>query len=474
MNINFSTRIFSFLLLFWVLSSVSNSQDNPYFAVYKTKPQVHHWLFNQYFDSVTGNWTRLADLSMPLMGINSYYYDAADKVFICGGLNPDSGARSSCYWYNISANQYEQAAPLPSGRWSGKLVRVKDSLYLIGSIGSSFNSPDGFIFKYSLTQNSWVIADTMPQPYVHECAAAVINDSLIVTIGGSTTTFSGAQNLVRIFNPYTKRWTRSPTPYPVNNSTSHAECLKIDTAYNIIVLGGYGAGALDKVIKGKVTLSESDTARITWSVIDSLNSELFGQAVYRVTGGKWNDFALFGPALNVGATVNQIWGVRFYNDSDFVWRRFDPMTTDSTANISTLAVKSTVDSGYIFMFGGYNNPNTLNIAQRYTFPAAPPPPIGITGIHEKIPSEFILKQNYPNPFNPVTNIEFGIPASFSGNVTLSVYDINGKLVVTLFSGYLKSGVYKTNFEAGGVSSGVYFYVLQTPAVKIARKLVVLK
>ena len=474
MSTNFLTRLLYAFFLFWVVCSINLAQDNPYFSVYKSKPQVHHWMFNQYFDSVTGSWTRLTDLSQPLIGVNSFYYDVNDKVFVCGGFNSTAGAQSACFWYNISSNQYEQAASLPSGRWSGKLVRVKDSLYLIGSIGSSFNAADGMIFKYSLSQNTWVISDTMPSPYVHECAAAVINDSLIITIGGSTSTFSGAQNLIRVYNPYTKQWTRSPTPYPVNNTTAHAECLKIDTAFNIIVLGGYSAGALDKVNKGRVSLSTNDTVRIIWTEIDSLNAGFFGQGVYRVAGGKWNDFAVFGPALNVGATVNEIWGVRFYNDSDFVWRRFDPKTTDSAANVSTLGIKSQTDSSSFFIFGGFNNPNTLSIAQKFTFPSTPPPPIGISNISGTVPSDFILKQNYPNPFNPSTIIEFGIPSSYNGIVTLNIYDITGRLIKTLVNEKLSPGNYSVKFEGYGLASGIYLYSLHTTGKNITNKLVFIK
>jgi len=73
------------------------------------------------------------------------------------------------------------------------------------------------------------------------------------------------------------------------------------------------------------------------------------------------------------------------------------------------------------------------------------------------PGKFFLSQNYPNPFNPATNLEFGI--SDLGFVSLKVYDILGKEVVTLVNEKLSPGKYKVEFDGSGLSSGVYFYRL---------------
>jgi len=69
----------------------------------------------------------------------------------------------------------------------------------------------------------------------------------------------------------------------------------------------------------------------------------------------------------------------------------------------------------------------------------------------------MLKQNYPNPFNPSTNINYELP--YAANVTLKVYDIAGREVANLFSGYQNTGNHTVRFNASGLSSGVYFYKL---------------
>ncbi|MBL1212363.1 MAG: T9SS type A sorting domain-containing protein [Ignavibacteriae bacterium] len=75
------------------------------------------------------------------------------------------------------------------------------------------------------------------------------------------------------------------------------------------------------------------------------------------------------------------------------------------------------------------------------------------------PDETVLYQNSPNPFNPSTNIEFKVQSA--QNVILDVYDIKGERIITLVNKYLQPGSYKFNFDAGNLSSGIYFYRLQS-------------
>jgi len=76
---------------------------------------------------------------------------------------------------------------------------------------------------------------------------------------------------------------------------------------------------------------------------------------------------------------------------------------------------------------------------------------------EVLPTVTSLHQNYPNPFNAETNISFSLAEA--GNVNLSVYDITGRLVVTLVDGQMDAGSHVVAWDASSVSSGVYFYKL---------------
>lgn len=78
----------------------------------------------------------------------------------------------------------------------------------------------------------------------------------------------------------------------------------------------------------------------------------------------------------------------------------------------------------------------------------------INSTGSEIPENFGLSQNYPNPFNPVTNIGFTIPEL--SQVSLKVFDINGREVAELQSGQLIAGAYNFSWDASGLPSGVYF------------------
>ncbi len=89
------------------------------------------------------------------------------------------------------------------------------------------------------------------------------------------------------------------------------------------------------------------------------------------------------------------------------------------------------------------------------------------------PVEFKLLQNYPNPFNPTTTISFSIPEKTP--VSLEVYNILGELVASLINDELKEpGNYIVNFNAAGLSSGTYIYILKQGKNILSRKMTLLK
>ena len=96
----------------------------------------------------------------------------------------------------------------------------------------------------------------------------------------------------------------------------------------------------------------------------------------------------------------------------------------------------------------------------------------ISYIDNEIPAEFQLKQNYPNPFNPVTNIEFSLKTT--SYVKLSVLDMLGKEIKILTSGKLNAGNYKVEFDASGLSSGVYYYRLSSDNFTDTKKMILIK
>jgi hypothetical protein len=89
-----------------------------------------------------------------------------------------------------------------------------------------------------------------------------------------------------------------------------------------------------------------------------------------------------------------------------------------------------------------------------------------------LPQTFELDQNYPNPFNPSTIINFSLPSS--GYATLKIYNALGEEVAVLLDEKLTTGTYQVDWNAGGLSSGVYFYQLKTEGYVETKKMILMK
>ncbi len=111
-----------------------------------------------------------------------------------------------------------------------------------------------------------------------------------------------------------------------------------------------------------------------------------------------------------------------------------------------------------------------------------------------MPAEYVLTQNYPNPFNPSTTIEYTVPKAGGqpasgdrlaagdrpavgervGRVRLAVYDLLGREVALIVDEEQRPGRYSVRFDAGPLSSGVYFYRLTAGALVLTRKMTLVR
>jgi probable HAF family extracellular repeat protein len=113
-------------------------------------------------------------------------------------------------------------------------------------------------------------------------------------------------------------------------------------------------------------------------------------------------------------------------------------------------------------------------------------PVGVvTNVHQdkgrgrSLPTAYALSQNYPNPFNPATSIRYALPKT--SHVTLMIYNLLGQVVATLVNEEKSAGIHEARWDAGRLSSGVYFYRLEatgianlTKAFMQVKKMVVMK
>jgi hypothetical protein len=92
--------------------------------------------------------------------------------------------------------------------------------------------------------------------------------------------------------------------------------------------------------------------------------------------------------------------------------------------------------------------------------------------NEILPAQITLDQNYPNPFNPSTTITYQLPSA--NHVTLKVFNILGKEVVTLVDEVQQPGNKTVRFDASTLANGVYFYRLHAGSFTQTKRLLLLK
>ena len=165
------------------------------------------------------------------------------------------------------------------------------------------------------------------------------------------------------------------------------------------------------------------------------------------------------------------------NNRTFMWVDPDPSAEPDT-NSAIVKRNSTMANGInsiALEYGGDGLDVTLvfdeiRLASSYADLSSP-----ITKVHltkNNLPNEFALSQNYPNPFNPSTNISYSL--NTKGKVRLSVYDIRGREVAVLVDGFQSAGNQTVKFSGDDLTSGIYFYRLQTANEVITKKMTLLK
>ena len=169
----------------------------------------------------------------------------------------------------------------------------------------------------------------------------------------------------------------------------------------------------------------------------------------------------FDPLANgYNPTQDKPEGLAILNDSTFVLTNDNDYSINSPNSNGIIENINSVTTAYRYRVTG--NLKITGFIQ---------PIVGITSISENA-SEFSLSQNYPNPFNPSTNIKFSVAKpSF---VKLFVYDLLGREVRVLVDQDMGKGAYSIDFNASGLSSGIYFYKLITNGQSLTNKMVLIK
>jgi photosystem II stability/assembly factor-like uncharacterized protein len=208
-------------------------------------------------------------------------------------------------------------------------------------------------------------------------------------------------------------------------------------------------------------------------MFDSLNIIVVGgdpefgstQVVSTDGGNTWEyrSLGIFYYPVSVGFRTNSEGWVPMGEQSFFLYTSDsgENWSTVTTPNSSRVARVCFPDSIHGYGIGPYGT------IVKYIYPE-------ITNliVHEYALSDFYLEQNYPNPFNPSTKINYTIPKD--GFVKLAVYNLLGEEVALLVNGIQRADKYEVNFDATGLSSGIYIYKIESANFTASRKLVLMK
>ena len=254
----------------------------------------------------------------------------------------------------------------------------------------------------------------------------------------------------------------------VNNGMSHGTFWDIYAIEDTLLVAGYGiyrsTNNGNNWTQSNTGLTDLNTYRITYLnnyyFVGTAFSGVFRSSDY---GKSWlpigpNNLTIYAllayDTLLFAGTISS--GVYISTNYGDTWETFN------NGNPLGSIVELMHDNTYVYaatLGGGIYRYNKNNITS-------------IEGITSSDPTSFELNQNYPNPFNPITKISW--QSAVSSWQTLKVYDMLGNEVATLVDEFRGAGSYEINFDASNLSSGVYFYKLQTGAYTQSKKMILMK
>ncbi|MCX6151322.1 MAG: T9SS type A sorting domain-containing protein [Ignavibacteriales bacterium] len=170
-----------------------------------------------------------------------------------------------------------------------------------------------------------------------------------------------------------------------------------------------------------------------------------------------------GDTIKMNQSFNKIQRINNKNYNTIYFFRYPDMLNDGIYFTRGLGLtESTIEGGGSYLIGAYINGKLYGDTT-------------VTNVEyedNNTLKKFELYQNYPNPFNPTTVISYQL--SDLSDVKLKIYDVLGREVAMLVNKFQKEGKYLVNYNADGLSSGVYFYQLTTGSTSVTKKMVLIR
>ena len=342
-----------------------------------------------------------------------------------------------------------------TNHWVISFAKDNSGNIYTATIGSQFGSGVYKSTDGGITWNKvWDALTGMNCVYVDQNGYVYVGLNYTSTQGGIYGSTDGGSNWEQVF-------------YQVDNIyaiTKLSNGRILAASYGKVYYSDNNGGSWNSTTNGFVSFTPSAFA------VNNMN-EVFlstlGYGIYKSTdnGISWVNKTGAGPdysSLIINSDGVMFAGTRGYwvytsTDNGENWQLVKSGMGDDKFVLSLL----TNSSGYLFAgmdyYGLYKSVNKV-----------------VTDIDEIkiIPTNFKLEQNYPNPFNPSTKIKYAI--SRGQFVTLKVYDVLGNEVAALVNEERAAGNYEVEFNGPNLSSGIYFYTLNSVGFSQTKKMIFLK
>lgn len=416
------------------------------------------------------------------------------------------------------ANQYSATEGAVQDKGAAIAVDLSGNIYITGYTTGSDNLKDVFTRKCNSSGAVlWTKTEDGLSRLDAEGNAIAVGPTGNVFITGYTTSANGTADILAIkYNSFGEtQWVKEI------NGSGNAE----DKAWGIVVEDTDNA-----YITGYVT--ESTGAADCYTAKLNTNGSLIWSKTYNGTGNNtdkaWgivvdSDGSAYitGETTSSSANINYV-TIKYNNLGSQVWSSFYNGTGNGEDKANSIAFVNTnvvvtgqswgTTNTYDYATVRYNKSNGgQTLVNRYSFSgetndvakdvATRGGKIIVTGYSELIiensstgsyvstlsvsaagnsemtsetvaPVQYELDQNFPNPFNPSTNIKFSL--AYSSSVKLIIYDMLGRQLEVLVNQHLEAGTHNITFNAGMLSSGIYFYKLEAGSFSEIKKMTLVK
>jgi hypothetical protein len=392
--------------------------------------------------------------SLPGSGALLYHASCVlgDTLYVVGG--DGTGLPSTTmYKYAISSNTWTTGASMPGAKCGGDLCAANGKIYYIG--GGSANNTAGTAeqYMYNRSTGAWTTIAPIPTPVTGNVAESYQDTIIYCMMGG----WSSYLTTIQVYYVNSNTWTTA-TAFGGPGRRSFAGGIM---GNNIFVACGYNGTYLSSFYRG--VISPSNPLSITWTL--ATNNILW-------TASRAGGTAIAGrfyvcPGDSGSGTASNRIGIFDTSAGTWSYVAGDPFLNSNYWGI----MSSSIINGGVKI---WRPAGSLSATTRPLIVFADTCAIitGVGNISNKIPGNYALSQNYPNPFNPITKISYDIPKS--GLVTIKIYDILGKEIATLVNENKNPGKYIVDFDGSAISSGVYFYRLESNGFVATKKMMLIK